>query len=93
MLSSGPRRRPRRGPVKSTLAHSPTGVASSAARPEWLTIEEFCEELGVPLSTAYKWRMAGPESGRFPRYVRLPNGKIRIRWDWYREWVDGLATG
>jgi excisionase family DNA binding protein len=72
-------------------------MANGAATPvrrrsEWLSIEDFCEELGVPKSTAYKWAEAGTQAGRFPRYRRLPNGRIRIRRDWFEEWVDGLPA-
>lgn len=58
--------------------------------PQWLSLEDFCEELGVARSTAYKWCAADPASGRFPRYRRLPNGRLRIRRDWLEEWLDGL---
>lgn len=58
----------------------------------WLSLEDFCAELGVPRSTAYKWCAAGPASGRFPRYRRLPNGRLRIRRDWMEEWLDALPT-
>lgn len=67
-------------------------AAPARRRSEWLSIEDFCEELGVPRSTAYKWAEAGAEAGRFPRYRRLPNGRIRIRRDWFEEWVDGLPA-
>jgi predicted site-specific integrase-resolvase len=61
-------------------------------RSDWLTVEDFCDELGVPISTAYKWCSLGPASGKFPRCCRLPNGKIRIRRDWLEEWLNGLPT-
>ncbi|MGH8932247.1 MAG: helix-turn-helix transcriptional regulator [Egibacteraceae bacterium] len=57
-----------------------------------MTFEEFCDELNVPASTAYKWCSLGSESGKFPRCRRLPNGKIRIRRDWLEEWLDGLPA-
>lgn len=53
----------------------------------WLSIEDFCHELGVATSTAYKWSSSGPDSGRFPRFTRLPNGSIRIRREWFEDWV------
>jgi hypothetical protein len=58
----------------------------------WLTMEDFCRELEVPPSTAYKWSSFGSASGRFPRFCRLPNGKIRIHRQWLNEWLDGLPT-
>lgn len=57
----------------------------------WMSMDDFCAELGVSASTAYKWSSAGPGSGRFPRFRKLPNGSIRIRRDWFDEWVDGLG--
>ncbi len=60
-------------------------------RNEWLSMEDFCRELGVAPSTAYKWSASGPNSGRFPRFRKLPNGSIRIRRDWFDEWVEGLG--
>ena len=59
----------------------------SLAASRWLSVEQFCEELDVPLSTAYKWSAAGTRSGRFPRYTKLPNGRIRIRRDWLDAWL------
>lgn len=56
-----------------------------------MSLQDFCAELGVPSSTAYKWCASGPQSGKFPRFRRLPNGSIRIRRDWFDEWVDGLG--
>jgi predicted DNA-binding transcriptional regulator AlpA len=56
----------------------------------WLSLEDFCEELELPRSTAYKWCAAGPASGKFPRCRKLPNGRVRIRRDWLEAWVDGL---
>jgi transcriptional regulator with XRE-family HTH domain len=58
----------------------------------WLTMEDFCRELEVPYSTAYKWSSFGSESGRFPPCRRLPNGKIRIRRSDLEKWLDGLPT-
>lgn len=56
-----------------------------------MSIDDLCSELGIASSTAYKWSAAGPASGRFPRYRRLPYGSIRIRRDWFDEWVESLG--
>lgn len=53
----------------------------------WLTVRDFADELGVSISTAYKWSAAGAASGRFPRHIKLPNGSIRIRRDWLDDWM------
>lgn len=45
------------------------------------------DELGVSISTAYKWSAAGARSGRFRRHTKLPNGAIRIRRDWLDAWL------
>ena len=63
---------------------------TSASSGRWMTIEEFCEELNVSRGVAYKWSAAGPASGRFPKFRKLPNGRIRIRRDWFEEWIDRL---
>jgi predicted DNA-binding transcriptional regulator AlpA len=79
-----------RGTVTTRERHVAARSTHSADGPTWLSLEDFCEELGVPRSTAYKWCAAGPASGKFPRCRRLPNGKLRIRRDWLEEWLDGL---
>lgn len=87
--------------VDKTMAPPPEVEQAAAplkpytGRRQWLTMEDFCEELGVPMSTAYKWCSHSSQHGevpRFPRACRLPNGKIRIRRDWLDEWLDGLPT-
>lgn len=62
-------------------------------RPEsrWMSIADFCDELGITAWTAYKWSASGPDSGRFPQYLKLPNGQIRIRRDWFEKWVSSLG--
>jgi predicted DNA-binding transcriptional regulator AlpA len=58
----------------------------------WLSLQEFCDELGVSPHTAYKWSAAGQASGRFPRFCRLPNGRIRIRREWFDAWIESLGA-
>ena len=57
----------------------------------WMTMDDFCRELGVAPSTAYKWSAAGPGSGKFPCFRKLPNGSIRIRREWFDEWLESLT--
>lgn len=48
-----------------------------------LTVEEFCDEMGVARSTFYEWRA----KGEAPRCIKLPNNKIRIRRAEYERWL------
>lgn len=82
------------GRAVARRAAQESGDRAAAGRPgrQWLSFDDFCDELGVARSTAYKWSSAGPASGRFPRCRRLPNGQLRIRRDWLEEWLDGLPT-
>lgn len=42
------------------------------------------DELSVSLNTVYKWSARGPW---FPKAIRLRNGNVRIRRDWYEAWL------
>ena len=54
----------------------------------WLSIRQIAADLGVSVSTAYKWSARG--SPWFPRSIRLHNGDIRVRRDWYELWLAEL---
>ena len=54
----------------------------------WLSIRQIAQDLGVSTSTAYKWSSRGQPW--FPRSIRLRNGDIRVRLDWYEAWLDEL---
>lgn len=49
-----------------------------------LTVQQFCEELGISPRTFYEWRT----KQRAPRCIKLPNGEIRIRRAEYERWLD-----
>jgi predicted DNA-binding transcriptional regulator AlpA len=49
-----------------------------------LTVNEFCDEVGVARSTFYDWRA----KGRAPKCLKLPNGELRIRRHDYDAWLD-----
>lgn len=49
-----------------------------------LTVQAFCEELGISPRTFYEWRA----KRRAPRCIKLPNGEIRIRRAEYERWLD-----
>ncbi|MBR8744995.1 AlpA family transcriptional regulator [Nocardiopsis sp. MG754419] len=41
----------------------------------WLTVDEFCEDIGIARSTFADWRA----KGRGPKCAKLPSGRLRIR--------------
>jgi predicted DNA-binding transcriptional regulator AlpA len=49
-----------------------------------LTVQTFCEELGISRRTFYEWR--AKQSA--PRCIKLPNREIRIRRAEYERWLD-----
>lgn len=51
----------------------------------FLTVKQIAEDLGVSTSTIYKWSARGAPF--FPRSIRLNNGDIRVRVDWYEAWL------
>jgi predicted DNA-binding transcriptional regulator AlpA len=69
-------------------------VPSAAARQgisteaRWLSIRQIAADLSVSASTAYKWSARG--APWFPRSIRLRNGDIRVRRDWYETWLSEL---
>lgn len=52
----------------------------------WLTVTEFCEEMGISRSTFDDWRA----KRRAPKCVRLPNGSLRIKRTDFEKWLDTL---
>lgn len=87
------------GPPAVERANTPTRERGAPERrpapesaPRWLTMADFCNELGVAASTAYKWSASGTHTGGFPRFRRLPNGSIRIRRDWLEDWLEHLVS-
>jgi predicted DNA-binding transcriptional regulator AlpA len=51
----------------------------------WMTIREIATDLAVSPSTVYKWSARGRPW--FPRAIRLRNGDVRVRRDWYESWL------
>ncbi|GGS61434.1 excisionase [Actinokineospora fastidiosa] len=56
----------------------------SAAKP--LSVQDFCQEMGISRSTFYEWRAKQTA----PRCIKLPNGEIRIRRAEYERWLNTL---
>ncbi|MET7911521.1 helix-turn-helix domain-containing protein [Streptomyces avermitilis] len=51
-----------------------------------LTISEVVEEIGVPVSTFYRWR----QLRKGPKAIKLPNGAVRIRRSEFERWIASL---
>ncbi|MGK3206586.1 helix-turn-helix transcriptional regulator [Amycolatopsis sp. MEPSY49] len=49
-----------------------------------LKITEVCEELSVAESTFYEWRA----KNRGPRWIKLPNGGVRVRRGDLDAWLE-----
>lgn len=64
-------------------------AARSTVKARWLSIEDIAAELGVSIQTVYKWS-ARRDGRSFPRFLRLPNGSIRVRSDWFEQWLAAL---
>ncbi|MFC4004884.1 helix-turn-helix transcriptional regulator [Prauserella oleivorans] len=60
---------------------------ATATNRRHMTVDEFCEEIGIARSTFDDWRA----KGRAPQCIKLPNGKLRIRRSDYESWLDSLA--
>ncbi|WP_028647273.1 AlpA family transcriptional regulator [Nocardiopsis sp. CNT312] len=52
----------------------------------WLTVDDFCEELGIARSTFNDWRA----KGRAPKCAKLPNGQLRIRRSVFEQYMTTL---
>jgi predicted DNA-binding transcriptional regulator AlpA len=70
------------------VAVSRTAAAAVVDLPRWLSIRQIADDLGVSAHTAYKWSARGEPW--FPRTIRLRNGDIRVRRDWYEAWLSKL---
>jgi predicted site-specific integrase-resolvase len=57
--------------------------------PQWLTVQEILDDLGIPRRTWQRWR----KLGRTPkRMTRLPNGELRVRRTDYDAWLAELEV-
>ena len=83
--------------MSTTESRQDTWSVGSGERPprwdhpgRWWSIRDIAADLGISVSTAYKWSSRGQPD--FPRSVRLRNGEIRVRDDWYEEWLSLLEN-
>jgi predicted DNA-binding transcriptional regulator AlpA len=58
-----------------------TTQSETEVMPRWLSIRQIADDLGISPHTGYKWSARGQPW--FPRTIRLRNGDIRVRRDWY----------
>ncbi|WP_084643316.1 helix-turn-helix transcriptional regulator [Actinoalloteichus hymeniacidonis] len=54
----------------------------------FLTVAEFCADLGISRSTFYEWRA----KHRCPPCRKLPNGALRIERQAYEAWLESLPV-
>ena len=67
---------------------TPTGRHGMAEDVRRFSIRQIAADLGVSSSTAHKWSARG--TPWFPRTIRLHNGDIQVRRDWYEQWLTAL---
>lgn len=60
---------------------------STPAPGRWLTLRQIADDLGVALTTVYRWQARGEPW--FPRTARVGR-QLRVRADWYADWLDRL---
>jgi len=77
-------------PIRRPDDDGAVGDGGSRRRPpgRWWSIRDIADDLGVSVDTAYKWSSRGQPD--FPRAIRLRNGEVRVRDDWYEAWLATL---
>ena len=50
----------------------------------FMSVAEFCEEIGIARSTWDDWKA----KGKGPRCIKLPNGQLRIRRSEFERWLE-----
>jgi predicted DNA-binding transcriptional regulator AlpA len=74
--------------VTREIVPTATNRNGITAEGRWLSIRQIAADLGVSTSTVYKWSARGVPW--LPRAIRLHNGDIRVKRDWYDKWLDAL---
>ncbi|GAB3994208.1 hypothetical protein GCM10029992_07950 [Glycomyces albus] len=54
-----------------------------------MTVDDVLSELGIARSTFHQWR----KTGLGPRYLRLPNGGIRVLRSEFLRWLSSMQEG
>lgn len=62
----------------------------AATGKNWLGLDDIAADLGVSLSTITKW--SARRWPYFPHCVRLPSGRIKVKREWYEEWLTTLEV-
>lgn len=57
----------------------------------WLSMRDIARDLAMSIHTLYKWSARGEPW--FPKSIRLHNGELRVRRDWYEEWLTHMEAG
>jgi excisionase family DNA binding protein len=63
------------------------GVSSAASKPQWMTIRETAEYLGVGVDFIYDACASGGL-----RHAKLGHRTIRLRREWIDDWVEARAS-
>jgi len=74
--------------TSSSVTHD-NAEAPTARR--WLSVKDIAADLSISIHTAYKWSARGEPW--FPRAIRLRNGDLRVRRDWYEHWLVAMEQG
>jgi predicted site-specific integrase-resolvase len=58
------------------------------ANAKWLSMDQLCEELGESRDTLNKWKA----KGKFPKYLKKPNGRLWFKVEDVYAWLDDLTV-
>lgn len=67
-------------------AHHTKTTRTTRGTGRFMSVSEFCDELGIARSTFYDWRAKNTA----PSCMKLPNGELRIRRADFDAWLESL---